>query len=224
MLKRSLGVIVFLWLFAAPQAEAAAPACPKPKGYAQPQVKVVTVLPPVQYNRTLSVRQITRMHREADSNGKSHDANTLGLTVSKFTAQWNMDFLAAKLGNGSNCIWLRTIEIKLAVPEVTVYVASEYQPGNCEYNAVLAHENEHVRINAEVMTVRARTLEMALKGAVGKLAPLVSKLEPQAAVEKELGGLVQRNLAELNAERDRRNAAIDSDHSYGTVARKCRNW
>lgn len=224
MLRRVIGVTVMLWLFAADGAWAAAPACPKPKGFAQPQVKVVTTLPPIQYNRTLSVRQITQMHASADSNGKTHDANTLGLTVSKFTAQWGMDFLAGKLANGSNCIWLRRVEIKLAVPEVTVYVASEYQPGNCEYNAVLAHENEHVRINTEVMTVRARTLETELKAAVGKLAPLVSKMEPRAAVEKELGGLVERHLAEMNTERDRRNAAIDSDHSYRTVAQKCRNW
>ena len=53
----------------------------------------------------------------------------------------------------------KNITAKLGYSSIVVFIANEYKPGSCEYNAIIEHENEHVKANINVFNARLNNLK-----------------------------------------------------------------
>jgi len=65
---------------------------------------------------------------------------------------------------GNSCIWMDDIDLSFELP-VDVYIASEYVPGSCQYNAVLNHEKKHLQSFRNIQKAFAAAIEAEIKAA-----------------------------------------------------------
>ena len=149
----------------------------------------------------------------------------LGLTEAEFSVQVGVRVSATQSQSGS-CAALEQVIATIGYQEMLVYVASNYDEGTCEYNAILNHEQTHVAFNNEVLSEYANNLQVALARIVEKL-PSMSDGNPNRAAQRlsrqiqaKLGGTVSA----LERDRSRRNGMIDTREAYERTASLCTGW
>ena len=182
------------------------------------EVKVRMELPPAPINHSLSIAKLTE--------GKLHRV-TLGKMASRIEVKFDTEYSAVPFGN-KFCFWVQSIPVTLRYPSVEIYIAKEYGTRSCQYQAILAHEKDHVRIaqdNLERYTPSMRSALTSLLIPTGRAPQVVAspeqaKREVNALARKLLGPVSQNMFADLR----KAQAAIDTPEEYRRVLRRCRNW
>ena len=150
----------------------------------------------------------------------------IGLTVAELSVRYETGFYYWKAQSVGHCVALAETAVSIGYDEMTVYVSREYPEGSCEYDAISAHEEEHVRINREVLQAYEGKFKAALARVLqGKKAIFAhTKDEARRAYLRELRRQVDSVASEMASERNRRNGAIDSEDNYRRLMAPCANW
>ncbi len=85
----------------------------------------------------------------------------LGLTHGATAARYETAFTYSR-DRGMYCVSLTKAEISVGLVELTVYVSNEYARGTCQYEAIHAHEMDHVKRNREVVKRYQERIRKAL--------------------------------------------------------------
>lgn len=146
-----------------------------------------------------------------------------GLTIDRSETRAEARLTASAQG-AERCIALAAIEATVTGREVIVLVDRQYRTGTCPYRAILDHEREHVRINAEARRETGRELEASLRGLAGRWGgrwlPEARMQQLQADIDeavRTVGGSVQERA-------EARHAKIDTAESYAAVQARCDAW
>lgn len=144
-------------------------------------------------------------------------AHRVGLTQMILNLELKLDTNRVIMGTDDPDFWLSAVDITFGYRSIDIYIASKYPPGTCQYEAVLAHEREHVRADSEVVEAfakKVKAIEFALHLPTpanpwqGKAARDGHK-RAKAKVEELLVPL----LAEMERKRRAASEALDpSDH------------
>jgi hypothetical protein len=129
---------------------------------------------------------------------------------------------------GKKCFWVKGIDAVMVYRSMTIYVASEYKKGSCEYRQILKHEKQHVE-NARLNLLRFEP--RVRRALVSRAIPRPSqpkqigasknaKVEMERLYAKLLKPVYVDMLKSLNASQSR----MDSPASYARAHRKCSNW
>ncbi len=179
---------------------------------------------PIYNNRLniLGIRNLFRSHTEAVLG--PHES-ALGITYAEtvYSAEANS---RAEEVRGGYCVYLTEMDISFGWKRMSVYVASEFQPETCEYNAVLDHENQHVTINNTALKEYAPRFRAEVERVLQAQQPVFTS-NPQAGVDAGLAAVERRMSAVLNEFQNtmaKRNAPLDSDSNYSETGKLCTNW
>ncbi len=150
-------------------------------------------------------------------------AATRGLTVDELGAQARFT-LASVTRDGQRCTALKAIEATVRNHDVEVLVDSDYGPGSCQYRAIMEHERQHVRINAEALTRLGELLEAKLGEVAarwdGRWVPAGREDELQAEVD----GALEDATRQARAAAEERHRVLDTPESYAQVQASCDSW
>lgn len=131
-----------------------------------------------------------------------------------------------KAPDGGACVMLAGVEARWRMVRAIIDVAAEYRPGSCEYQAVLDHENEHVRLTLRAFETHAARLDARLREVAAAIRPFHTNDAEGAAqrvTDRMMAG-ARPIMDQFKAESRRVNAAIDTPESYRAVSAKCRKW
>lgn len=169
---------------------------------------------------------IVRRHGSPDAAARMSGRRVHGLTHSSLGYYLKAGFALQGLPDGTWCLWPRNVMADLGYSDTVVYVARDYSAGSCAFEAVLSHEEEHVAINATVVDDHALRLRTALNHLARDGFPLVGtdpdRLREQAQEQLDAG--FRDALMPLLADRTRRNADLDTEHSYRALNAQCDRW
>jgi hypothetical protein len=124
------------------------------------------------------------------------------------------------------CVYLTQIDANFGFRSMDVYVASEYPPGSCEYNAVLDHENQHVAINNRNLRVTAPRVRAELERLLSLEKPVYAS-DGRDVTKERLAALSRAMDDMLNQFGDRLaqdNATIDTVDNYAAISDICKDW
>jgi hypothetical protein len=122
--------------------------------------------------------------------------------------------------------WHVPLGLTVAEPGLRYETRFYYPEGSCEYDVILAHEEEHVRLNREVL----KAYELKFKQAIARVLAgkktifAHQKGAARAAYVKELERQLNPVVAEMATARNRKNGAIDTQDSYRRLMVQCTNW
>ena len=150
----------------------------------------------------------------------------LGLTSARLKIAIRTTNRALERPDGITCVWPDSATVEIGFDELTVYVARDYRPGSCAYAQTLDHEMTHVAINRRAVQAVVPRLERALAGAI-RDAPVLQVRDADEA-RSAYTNLIDRRLSpildDMEAQRRRDNAAIDTPDSYRAMSRRCDDW
>ena len=169
-------------------------------------------------------RSIADLGQMAFHGGKGR---ILGLANATPNIQWKIKF-SSKKHKKSYCFWIDRVDMTLSYPTPDLYVAREYRPGSCQYNAVLEHEKDHYRTTRRVLQQFAPRFRSALISQTipTGMRPVVvdspddAKLKARAIMRRHATPLI----ADLKKSLRRAQGELDSPMGYREVFNQCRSW
>lgn len=185
-------------------------------------INVKPLNPSLNYSNKYTKKQIKSI---SGSHLHNHSVSINGLTVGNFTSSISGQFLIVNISNNYSCVFPKTVNAKMGYEKIDVYVASEFQPGSCEYNETLKHENEHVEVNynkfSKYYNITQRELQNFIKSSFPVMSP---KQNPQDYAISKINDVFYKIMKRMEVERDGANAQLDSPLNYHKIRQKCSNW
>ncbi len=168
-------------------------------------------------DNTRSFRVLTALKGNAVAN-----AYVLGLTRAQSSMQINSGgpMLHDRL-SGYECIAPKIV-VELSYTPITIFVSSEFAPGTCAYQEILAHEMRHLKAYLDHLP----KVELIARKALSKRfdnKPLYARQgEGGAALQREIDGgwlpWLKREMVKVEAEQ----AIIDAPQEYMRLSRVCK--
>lgn len=221
LLLPAIGML--LWLAADGPAMGAAPVCAP---YKKPISLNYTMLAPKPiYNNRLTVQGIRNLFREHTDPILGVHERALGITYAQSAYSAEARSSAATV-RGGYCVYLTGLDVQFGFKRMEVYVASEFEPGTCEYRSVLDHENQHVAINQGTLKTFAPVFRSQVEKILTRQQPVFAKDAEAgmsialANVEKGMSGL----WSQFQDTTATRNAPLDSASNYASTGALCSNW
>jgi hypothetical protein len=124
------------------------------------------------------------------------------------------------------CFTYNTIEVDIDL-RPTIFIASEWPPGRCR-DAILEHEQKHIRVDREVMNEFAQKIGLSVQQAVdgiGAVGPVNAEQADQtrAIMTDHIESAVKALELPLYSEMRRRQGQVDSLEEYQRVGAICGN-
>lgn len=149
-----------------------------------------------------------------------------GLTSDRLHSSYSADFSLSHHPDGRVCLSPASISGAIGYSDLVVYIARGYEPGSCQFEAVLEHELEHVAINKLALEEGADAIRKSLHDVLSSGFPLQGS-DPDALIAQASALLEQAwqsGLSSARERRDRKHAEIDSPQSYRDWASRCERW
>jgi len=127
------------------------------------------------------------------------------------------------------CVSLKTVEATVGYTNFLVQIDISHKPETCSYNAILSHEDEHIRSYLSIIEDNKDILKQSIYSAANSIMPIfVEKQEDIELAIDELNKQIQEHpdviliKQQLKAEEEIRNKKIDLNNT-GETLKKCLN-
>ncbi|SDE86547.1 hypothetical protein [Rhodospira trueperi] len=191
------------------------------------QITLNTRFDPARLDHTRSRAQIHTMFQDSQSQPTMPvGGGAVGLTVTNAAFGFRTRIELFHRRDGMVCVYLRSVEAHMNQVDTVVYVAREYPKGSCNYDNIYEHEKMHVGVYYFTQRDYAPRVRERLQRLVRGINPQVVRTEAAAReVHTEiLNRGVADLLADMEAERKRRNSALDTPENYRREQAKCPSW
>lgn len=168
-------------------------------------------------DNTRSYRSLTAMKGNAPAN-----AYVLGLTrtESRMSISSGGPMLTDPL-SGYECIAPK-IEVKLYYTPIVIYVGSEFAPGTCAYQEILAHEMRHLKTYLDYLPKVELVVRKALSNRFDNKPLYARRGEAASLLQREIdtGWMpwMKREMMKVEAQQ----AQIDTPQEYMRLSRVCK--
>lgn len=184
---------------------------------------------PVTINHVMSRAKLKSFNVDSKSPFKEENQNLIhvnGLMRGTIDLKTNIAIAWQRtMEDDMNCLWYQNVEVTMSLDPI-IYIAREIPQGSCLYGEVLKHEMRHLETDMEVMEdyrmILQDRIDWFLKQAEVE-GPYRVNVVPQARknMSHEFDQLIKEVHTQLQAERIRRQSAIDTLEEYNRVARIC---
>ena len=125
------------------------------------------------------------------------------------------------------CVALKNIDVTIGYSDFLVQIDISHRPNTCSYNAILAHEDEHIRAYLSVIDDKKNLLYESILSAANSITPIFVKNETEieSAIDK-LNEKIQNHpdiillKQQLKAAEEIRNNHVD-ENDTGESLKKC---
>ena len=151
------------------------------------------------------------------SNTHGRRRQILGTTQGGLELRWSISY---QVRNWKNvyCFWVASADVDISYHQIDVNIASEYEPGSCQYQAVRDHEYEHVEVAQEILRPYARQISAALTSLAIPTAHLPSVANSPEDARAEVETVFRQMLIPVRDKINRalavNQAAVDSKENY----------
>jgi len=225
--RRRVGIkacfAVVAWgLLTLPGAAMAAERC-APQDAMQIEIRVAKDMGRVNFDHSRSQAQLKRMSGDKVDNAWKVN----GLTKRTYTTESSARFKMVPMNNGRYyCVRLETVDLKVGLGRIDVFVANKYSRNSCAFRAVMNHEQQHVEINRRVLRRMMGRIDDKVRSAVYNFEPFPARSTSEA--QRKLSDYFKRALEplyqRLDEEANEENARIDTEASYSYLRKQCDRW
>ncbi|NKB49167.1 MAG: hypothetical protein GKS02_07370 [Alphaproteobacteria bacterium] len=213
-------LLAAIFLTAAPH-QAAAAECEAPDDARRYEINVkVDVGTPKIYNNRSKAQLGTSI-----SHGRR--GQILGTMLGNVDLRWFINYKVEEIANGT-CFWVANANVELSYHQLDINIASEYEPGSCQYEAILDHEKEHVVVAQRILSPYAQQIQQVLTTLSIPTADLPSVADSPEEAQAQVQEVFRRVLLPVRDQMNQRvraqQAEVDTRENYARTFRQCRRW
>lgn len=207
--------------FAATSNDAAAAGCRAPRDAGDFEANVEIDVSEPNVSNDLSKAEL------GSSNTHGRKSQVLGTTQSGLELRWSISYRVRNWKN-AYCFWVARADVEISYHQLDINIASEYEPGSCEYDAVLDHEYEHVEVAQKIMRPYSQRITAALTSLAIPTAHQPSVANSPEDAREEVEAVFRQTLTpvreKINRALEVNQAVVDSKENYRRTWRRCDNW
>lgn len=125
------------------------------------------------------------------------------------------------------CVALKNIDVTIGYSDFLVQIDISHKPNTCSYNAIIQHEDEHIRAYLSVIDDNQYLLKQSIESAANSIIPVFVKNEAdiESAID-ELNNKLQNHpdiillKQQIKADEEIRNKYVDLNDT-GETLKKC---
>ena len=125
------------------------------------------------------------------------------------------------------CVALKNVDVLIGYSDFLVQIDISHKPNTCSYNAILQHEDEHIRAYLSVIEDNQKLLKQSIKSAANSIVPIfVSDAKDIEGAIDKLNEELQNHpdiillKKQLKADEEIRNKYVDLNDT-GETLRRC---
>lgn len=142
-------------------------------------------------------------------------------------AQVRLKIWTAFQGRGNfQCYQPERVAILIGFDDpMQIAIDARYFQNSCNYQAIKQHEDEHIAISRMAVLNHVGDVRQSVESAIARALPYLGSTPNAYQAFKELVEAAVNQAAQtIVAERDARNAQLDSPESYKRTQDQCQNW
>ncbi len=159
--------------------------------------------------------------------GPGKETHVGGLMSGEIQVKNRVSYLIERYeGQGQACLHYDTIEVSIHI-DPTIYVASDYKRGSCMHNAILDHEQKHIKVDRLIVNKYSERIGKAISLVLNKYGPTYGPV-PMTQVEatqkklhEYISQIVSKESERMNSERKVAQQNIDNLQEYERVQKLC---
>jgi hypothetical protein len=218
-MRQLLLLAAFLLWSASP---ALATACPQA---GEPNVIVTMDTGPIQFDHSQRIPQLTQLAAEPLARQAITDKEhvPMGLTAAQAETRYKVEARISRLSDGTVCAALTDLTLQLRHAMTTVYIARELPAGSCIEREVKLHENRHVAVNNAILSEYQSRISGELRRSLRSIGALRINNPDMGieAISQRVKPYIDAAVKNMNDERLRRQAQVDTPQEYERVSRSC---
>ncbi len=197
-----------------------------------PEITVTASSTKMEADHSRSIAELSTpipgVKRGASPYGDGVPVMTEGLMLGSVKMPGNFSFITQKNANGQGCIHIDKVNVRIEI-NPKIYIAREYVPGTCYYNAIMEHEKKHVAVERFIVDKYTRVIGEVLKKNIDARGYVFGPFPAQHMdiakndLSKFLSAVVEPYAKRMEAERERLQSEVDSLAEYERVQRMCPN-
>ncbi|NTU77094.1 MAG: hypothetical protein HGA90_04695 [Alphaproteobacteria bacterium] len=220
-------VFILLALLRASSAQAALTAQGEGDGSCNPYPDIsVTVMPVFEApksNTSTNLAALQNLSRSGLPKIPHYESVALGITSYAPVLEFYAPIIQHLMPDGSFCARVQHLDARIGYKDVTVYVASEFSPGSCSYQEILAHEQKHIEVNRQLLQEYAPLIKQKLTSFL-KLNGMF--IVPNGAyanklLREKVTAVIQEVSLRMLEENKKRQKLIDSPEEYARTKTAC---
>lgn len=177
-------------------------------------------------NRKKTAGQIERVAKKSGYIKPKGHGSLLGLTHASFTPSISVGTRSLEVEKGKFCLRLSQVTLTFGIRKTEIYIDRKYRKSTCAYKEILAHEQEHVRINQRVVDEYTPKVSKKLKKYASMVKPFFTR-DPDKAMQSIINRLssdLKPIFKEFGEQREKANDVIDTRASYEATRKRCKDW
>lgn len=173
------------------------------------------------YAKSLDKSQLDTSERDV---GDQKNAIIRGLTHSSMTYRVDVNNAYRDNGDGTFCIIPSEVNITLKWKPFVVFIESEFEDGSCQRNALLEHENKHVKIMVSRSVKYKDIFKQDVSQMIAQNYPALSRTKGNEEVMAAVENVVKYDMGIMNEEMDKYHSQLDSPSSLKYTHDECDSW
>ena len=164
-------------------------------------------------DNSLDARTLTALEK------KAADQRVLGRTVARLRNTTRFQMQHTRFPSGRICT-RPSMTVELSYDPVTIFVASEYLPGSCEYRKILEHEHRHVAVHQLHLAALAPLVQADLRDFfAGTNLMHDNTTQAREFVQKSAQDTIRTRIALMAEEARARQLEVDSTEEISRLSR-----
>jgi hypothetical protein len=148
---------------------------------------------------------------------------TFGLTTVRFGHETDIEVRVFEDGANARACGTATVDVKLSMQPVVVYVGKELVRTPCAHEATRAHELKHIASFRQVLAEAANDLKSDLGDAIGTgVRRAGNRQEIERSLSAQIKAYLSTFVTQWQREMTARQDAVDSEEERANVAGACR--
>lgn len=124
------------------------------------------------------------------------------------------------------CMYVAKVNVRISI-DPKIFIAREYTPGSCHYNAVLGHEKKHVAVDKKIVNKYTNIIVKAVNNTLKQVGYAHGPYDVAQlpALQKQISGIIENVIKQfadnMNRERQVLQQEVDTLKEYGRVDALC---
>lgn len=187
-----------------------------------PDIAFEKLWPKVSYGNNKSSKDLDNLGRNRHHTS-TNGPGRAGVTQRKSRFAYEMRLSSYRLSDGSHCMGIKKIKLRYGFDTMKVYIAKKYRKQECKYQAILKHENTHVKINADILDKFSKRFRDDMRAQINGINFRKGRnlKEVKKRIGKEITADLNRQSRLFQKMLEKEHAKIDTSESYRKVHASC---
>lgn len=191
--------------------------------YTDVAVNIMPVFDEAKLDTSVSLTNLQALSMRTANKIPHNESVTLGLASYHPLIQFHIPIIQHLMPDGSFCARVQHVDARIGYKDVTVYIASEFPKGSCDFQAVLAHEQKHIDVNKALLQEYAPKIQSRLAQYLKTNGMFIvpNKAYADTLLRERVNKILDEVSKEMLAENVRRQKLVDSPQEYAKNATVC---